>query len=576
MVRRGTGALLLLVGVLAGCKNKSLASGPAYVGAGATTPTRGGTLHFSINDGVKSLDPQVAYDEYSIYPLHYTMDTLVGYEKTMSPNAVGLIPQLATNMPAAEERTMKHPVSGEDIKVWVYVFHLRDGITFYDPTPPPGMAKVRPIEPRHFKYAIERCLDPDTSSPAQSFFEAIGGAPEMIAREGDKGPREAWGLVAEGRDLTIILTKPDPTLMYKLAMKFASPIEPEVVKHYGADGLNAHEVSSGPFYVTNYDRDIRIQFKKNPEYWDKNSIYLDGIDMQLMVERQVGFMKFRARETDVVDRMTVQDLLSIGEEPAWQPYLLRDKSIDIYGERFDMTMKPFDDKRVRQAFNYAINRDHLAQLGYGTMLPAKGPLPPGMPGYNPELRGYPYDPAKAKALLTEAGYPDGFELDYFITGPDEKVEKIALSVQADMARVGVRLKIKRLTFPVHLAARMSAGKIPFGLDSWVQDFPDPSNFLEFLFHSKYRAPTNAVNSSQYSNPEVDKLLDAAAIELDPAKRTELYHQAEQMIVDDAPWVFEYHSVRVEARQPWLMDYKMHPVWIRDFRYVWLDLPTRPR
>jgi len=564
-------ALALLL-VLAGCRGKELAKGPAWVGAGAQTPTRGGTLHFSVVDGIKSLDPAIAYDEFSIYALHYVGDTLIGYGATMSADPVQLIPQLATNVPTPERREVTDP-EGKPAPVYAYVFHLRDGITYYDPSPPPGLEKVRPIEPAHFKYAIERCLDPDTSSPAQGFFEAIAGAPEMIAGK----TKQAWGLQVTGpRELTILLYKPDPTLLYKLAMKFAMPIEPAVVEKYGLDGLTAHAVSSGPFYVKSYDRDVRITFARNPAYWDKDTVYLDGIDMQLMVERQVGFMKFRARETEVIDRMTVQDLLAIGEEPAWQPYLIKDQTIDVYGERFDVTMKPFDDKRVRQAFNYAINRDHLAQLGYGTMLPAKGPLPPGMPGYNPNLRGYAYDPDKAKALLTEAGYGDGFAMDYYITGPDEKVEKIALSVQADMARVGVRLKIKRLTFPVHLAARMAQGKVPFGLDSWVQDFPDPSNFLEFLFHSKYRAPVNSVNSSQYSNPEVDKLLDEAAIELDPDQRLAKYQLAEQMIVDDAPWVFEYHSVRVEARQPWVMDYKMHPVWIRDFRNVWLDLPARPR
>jgi ABC-type transport system substrate-binding protein len=244
--------------------------------------------------------------------------------------------------------------------------------------------------------------------------------------------------------------------------------------------------------------------------------------------------------------------------------------MNVFGSRMNVTVKPFDDVRVRRALNYAVDKGHITKLLNGSAVPAHGMLPPGVLGRDDTLAPYPHDPAKARALLREAGYPDGFAITY-VTLADEEAEKLAVSLQHDLAEVGVRVEISLMALPTYSTAVGKPDGPAFSFTSWSGDYPDPTNFLDPRFHSRGIAAENASNNSFYANPELDRLLDAARAEPDVTARAAMYRQAERILYDDAPWIWGYHQTMTEVTQPYIRDYTVHPLWLRDFTSAWLDV-----
>ena len=197
-------------------------------------------------------------------------------------------------------------------------------------------------------------------------------------------------------------------------------------------------------------------------------------------------------------------------------------------------------------------------------------MAPGAFGRDETLRPYPHDPVKARALLAEAGYPNGFALDY-VTLNDEEAEKLAVSLQADLAEVGIQMSITQITFAAWAEAIGKATGPKFSIITWVGDYPDATNFLDARFHSRNIADENALNDARYANLELDALLDAARAELDPAVRQDMYRRAERILFDDAPYIYDYHPVSTEVTQPYVRGFELHPIWVRDYTHTWLDL-----
>jgi ABC-type transport system substrate-binding protein len=199
-----------------------------------------------------------------------------------------------------------------------------------------------------------------------------------------------------------------------------------------------------------------------------------------------------------------------------------------------------------------------------------GILPPGMLGRDPDLAPYPHDVARARALLAEAGYPNGFDVDYLTTN-DEETEKVAASLQSDLAEAGVRVHIVVTSWSTWQTANGQPSGPAFSFANWAADYPDPTNFFDPRFHSRSIKPDASTNDSFYANPELDAVLDAARAELDPRRRDTLYRRAERILYDDAPWVWDYHRVTTEVTQPYVRGYEPHPIWMRDFTSAWLDV-----
>ena len=225
---------------------------------------------------------------------------------------------------------------------------------------------------------------------------------------------------------------------------------------------------------------------------------------------------------------------------------------------FNVEKKPFTDRRVRQAFNHAVNKDAIVRdILKGTGIAAVGPLLPGTWAFEPNVRKYAYDPAAARKLLAEAGYPNGLEVDFWMpesgSGMQAPVE-MSTVIQANLAAIGVKASLKTFEWGSYLGKIRAEAPAMFAL-SWFLKSEDPDLSMYPLFFSKNQP---LPNRSNYNNPEVDQLLVQARQVADRGKRAELYKKAQRLIVEDAPWVFVDHEVQVVATRAAVKGFKLHP------------------
>jgi len=513
--------------------------GPRFRAAGAVSPRDGGTLRVAVIDRIRSLDPAVSYDEFSYLALHSLFDTLVDF----AASSVEIVPRLAERWEISAD--------GQ-----VYRFTLRPGIVFSD-----GAA----ITAAHVKYGLERTLT-TADSPYTEYLTDVVGARDLIA---GRAPDCAGIVALDDRHLEIHLVRTNPALLGIFALPFTAPQRREHVARAG-DQLRRQPDATGPFELASWDEGDRLVLRRNPRYFDRARVHLDSIVVLEHVPRDTQFQMFERGELDSVDKLAAPDYLYVMAEPAWQPYALRTVQMNVFGSRMNVRVKPFDDRRVRQALNYALDKRHTARLLNGTTAPAHGILPPGMLGRDPDLPPYPHDVARARALLAEAGYAAGFDVAYAVPS-DEETEKVASSLQSDLAEVGVRVHLTVLSWAAWMTAVGQPGGPAFSFTSWAADFPDPVNFFDPRFHSRAIRAADSSNDSFYANPEVDALLDAARGEIDPARRAALYRRVERILYDDAPWIWDYHRAMIEVIQPYVRGHAPHPIWARDFNSAWLDL-----
>lgn len=506
--------------------------GPQYRGAGNSSPRAGGILHIATKDPVRTLDPTIEYDEISNIAVHMLFETLVGYE----PHSMAIEPRLAE----------RWEVSPDGL---VYRFTLRGGIVYSDGTP---------IVAGDVAYSLERARTTEDSP-----FGAMLGD---VTADGISAP--------DARTLEVHLARPSAAFVYVMTMPFTTPQRREHVERAGGQ-IRRDVLGSGPFILASWREGERIELRKNPRYWNAAAVYLDGIDWLENIPHDTQFMMFERGDLDTIDKLAAPDYVWIAGQAAWKPFIHHVANMNVYGSRMNVRRKPFDDRRVRQALNYAFNKAHTVKLLYGDAVPSHGMLPPGMFGRDDTLAPYPHDPAKARALLAEAGYADGFDAEYTIIN-DEMGEKMAATLQADLAEVGVRVRITRMSLASFGTAIGRPDGPAFSYQGWLGDFPDPVNFIDAKFHSTAIADENSPNDSFYSSPALDALLDQARAEVAPARRAELYRRAERILYDDAPWIWDNHQMVSEVVQPYVMDYAPHPVWVRDYSTTWLDLDAHGR
>jgi oligopeptide transport system substrate-binding protein len=519
---------------------------PRWRPAGATTPREGGTLRLALKDRVISLDPTYEYDEVSSIVAHAVFDTLVDYDAAQDgdeASGLRIVPRLA----------QRWDVSADGL---TYRFTLRPGLAYSD-----GRAVVA----ADFKVSLERALStPD--SPFAAMLSDLRGAEELTAR---KAPGCVGIVAIDDRTLELQLSRPNAALLGVLTMTFTTPQRADHIAD-GPDRLRRDPLGVGPFVVASWDEGEQLVLARNPHYYDPQRAHLDRIVVRESIPRDSQFLMFERGELDAAERLAAPDYLWLIGQPAWQPYLHRRAMLNAYGSRMNVKVKPFDDRRVRQALNLALDKHHSAKLLNGTAMIAHGILPPGILGRDPDLAPYPHDPVRARALLAEAGYPNGFDTDYLIMADDE-AERLALSLQADLREVGVRVRIIEMelgSFGTEIGKPDGAA---FSKAAVVGDIPDPSNFLDTSFHSRSIATEASQNNAFYANPELDALLDAARAEPDPARRATAYRRAERILYDDAPWLWEYHQALTEVTQPYVRGFALHPVWSRDYTGAWLDV-----
>jgi len=487
-------------------------------------PPNAAVLHIADADDIPTLDPAAGYDTASWTFEQMIFDTLVRY----SDAGVDLIPDIATTWTVSPDAR-------------TFTFHLRRDARF---------SNGRAVTSADFRYAIERVLDPRTRSKGMEYYREITGAPAFAdshapAVSGIETP-DPWTIIFR-------LDAPDPTFVDKLAMPFAAAVPREVAERWG-DDFSRHVVGSGPFMLREWIGGQRLVLVKNPLYFVKGVPRLDAIVDQIGVDDELQWMRFEAGDIDVASIPSAEF-----------PYVMKTPRLRALTEHIttlttdylgmNCRMRPFDDVRVRRAFNYAIDKHKLVAILNGRGVVARGVLPPGLPGYDPTLEGYPYDPVRARKLLEQAHVGSAFAPEIWMRA-DRTEMTLGESIQQDLALVGVNAVLKPVAWGPLLEAVRQPDTAELFMFGWEADFPDPQNYLDVLLTRKQ---WGANNDSFYYNSEVETLLAEAAPIADPKLRYSLYDQAQRIIVADAPWVFLYHPASYVIRQPWVRGYILNPM-----------------
>ncbi|MBA4535656.1 ABC transporter substrate-binding protein [Bacillus aquiflavi] len=409
----------------------------------------------------------------------------------------------------------------------VYTFNLREGVKFHDGTDFNAEAVV---------YNFERWIKGNTGvsgddTPFPYFQSQFGDIIKEVK-------------AVEEYKVQFTLNRPQAVFLKNLAMSPFVIASPTALEKHG-DKFSEHPVGTGPFKFIEWKRNDKIVIEKFEDYWMEGYPKLDRIIFRSIPENSARLNALKTGEVDLIDGVNFSDVPQIKEDANLQIFSRPSLNVAYLG--LTATRGPLTDKKVRQALNYAVDKETLITAFYeGYAQPAKNPMPPVIAGYNDKIEDYPFDLEKAKELLTEAGYPDGFEMELWAMPvprdymPDG--QKVAEAIKSNFEKIGVKVKIVSYEWGTYLE-KAAAGEADSFLLGWTGDNGDADNFLYVLLDED-NIGTN--NYTYYKNSELHQILIEAQAEVDEGKREELYQKAQEIIKDDAPWIPLVHSEPVLA------------------------------
>jgi len=518
---------------------------------GEARPARGGALRLATTAQVRTLDPALAYDEASGMINDLVFARLLTWDRDGK-----LAPDLA-----AEIETLD---GGR-----TYVFRLRKGVRFHDG------AELRAED---VKRSIERALHPRTPSPGASQFEMIDGFADFHA---GRAPRLAGARVLGDHAIAIDLVAPDATFLPRLTLAFLAPVCPS-----SGDVVDPSSpvppCGAGPFRIARWNRDSAIHLARHEGYFRPGLPYLDAITWQTGVRAATQRYKFEDGEIDGIRDLTTTDIARYRADPAWADLGRWRTGTRISALYLNTELPPFDRPAIRRAVAAAVDPSVLEKLrpsvaALDRVLPDSIPGPPrdtpmrrhdlGRALAEMAAAGYPFDPATGSG-----GYPE--LLDYLAV-PDTFEQAVAEVIQQQLARVGLRVRLRLVSFATYLAEASRRRACAMGFVGWQADFPDPSSFFEPTLASRSIQDEGSQNYAFFRSEELDRVLDAARAELDPARRLAGYARAEEIVRDEAPWVPLYASRVYEIWQPYVRGHERRSAlgpWLHE---VWIDPGTRP-
>ncbi|MBD8554195.1 ABC transporter substrate-binding protein [Rhizobium sp. CFBP 8762] len=487
-----------------------------------SAPAQGGDIVITYKDDIATLDPAIGYDWVNWSMIKSLYSRLMDY----TPGTPDLVPSLAESF----------DVSSDGL---TYTFKLRKGVKF---------SNGRDVVASDVKYSIERAVDPKTQGPGAGFFGAIAGFEDVSG-----GKATTLSGIETPDDGTVIfkLSRPDATFLHVLAINFASVVPREAVEAAGGD-FGKKPVGSGTFVLKEWTIGQRLVFERNKNYFVKDMPHVDSFTVEVGQEPLVALLRLQKGEVDIAgDGVPPAKFLEIKNSPDGANIIVDGEQLHTGYVTLNTKVAPFDDVKVRQALNMAINKERITRILNGRATAANQPLPPLMPGYDKGFTGYAYDVAKAKALLAEAGYADGFETVLYSTNTDPQ-PRIAQAIQQDLAAVGVKAEVRALAQSNVIAAGGTEGEAPMiwsGGMAWIADFPDASNFYGPILGCAGAVP-GGWNWSWYCNKELDARAIAADAMSDPkiaAERTAAWGSIFTDIMKDAPWIPVINERRVVAK-----------------------------
>ncbi len=491
-------------------------------------------FNINLDEGLTSLDPAFCRNQNTIW-----MDNQLYNGLLQIDDSLRIKPCIAK----------RWDISSDGLN---YTFHLRNDVFFHDHSLFKG-GKGRKATAADFVYSFGRLIDPKVASSGSWIFsDKVAGKQAFIA--------------LDDTTFQIKLKQPFPPLLSLLTAQYASVVPHEIVEHYGKDFRN-HPVGTGPFQFKYWKEGEVMVFLKNEKYWEKdkdgNTLpHLDAIKATFISDKQTAFMEFVTHKLDFlndIDGSYRDDILTkagkITEKYKGKftlnsaPYLntmylgmLVDSSLAI------VKHSPLKILKLRQAINYSIDKQRMVKyLRNNLATPGNaGFIPEGMPGFDDKkVKGYSYNPRKARQLLAEVGFPNGKNLPEIVLHTTVGYRDLIEYVQGQLEQIGIKTRVE-VTQGASLRELISKNGVNFFYGSWIADYPDAENYLS-VFYSKNKIPWGP-NYTGFNNKQFDALFEQVYHETNDTKRYALYQQMDNLVMQQSPVVILYYDKWVNLYQ----------------------------
>lgn len=542
------GVLLL---VLAACSDDSDVD--EATGGGEEAGSEGGTMTLAIPADAVSMDPHGSND----VPSEQIRDTIYEPLVTQDEN-FELVPVLAEEYEQIDDTTWE--------------FKLREGVTFHDGSE---------FNAEVVKANLERVLDPAKASARAFLFEMVSEVNVIddytvqVVTEYPYAPLINNFTHGAGKMISKELIDKD----YQNALdKAGSDVSLEEYYDLRAEGGEEHEavaneissyvgelVESEPVGTNYFKFESRspgevTSVVRNDDYWGEETAKLDGVDFKVVSEPGSRLAELESGTSDAILATLSSNIERVDSNP--DVTLQRQESVSIDYIGFNTEKEPFNDPKVRQAITHAFDSEAVLEGVYnGSGQPAVAPLAPGVLGYSEDLEGREYDMDKAQQLLDEAGVED-LTINLMVNDDNPERVDVALWLQESLSELGITVNVEQVEWGAYLEAT-GAGEHDMFILGWSNSTGDPDNGISPLFHSDNIGADG--NRSFYNNPELDSLLDQARQESDEEKRGEMYTEAQQILVDDAPAIFIRHGENLNAYNNNVENFQGDSYNIFDFR-----------
>jgi dipeptide transport system substrate-binding protein len=432
-----------------------------------------------------------------------------------------------------------------------YTFKLRKGVRFHRNA---NFAPSRDFNADDVLFSWSRMADEN-----HPFHKLTAG--QTFAYFDDMGMKNIVDRIEKIDPYTVrfVLKRAEAPFLADMAMDFASILSKEYFDAMLAKGTphaaDAYPIGTGPFEFVSYQKDATIRYKAFDQHF-RGRPKIDNLIYSITRDATARYAKLKTGECQAMAFPKPADLEAMRKDPDLT--ILQKEGLNVGYIAFNVEKKPFDSKLVRQALNYATNKDAILKAVYqGNGQVAKNPIPPILWSYNDAVQDYPYDAAKAKQLLAQAGYPNGFEVDLWYLpvtrpyNPDGK--RMAELIQADWEKVGVKTKLVTYEWAEY-RKRSKTGEQAVMMFGWSGDNGDPDNFFVPLLGCE--AVKGGGNVARWCNRPFEELVIKAAQTPVQNERAKLYEQAQVIVHDEAPWIPIAHSVRFDPLRKEVKGYKM--------------------
>ncbi len=506
-------------------------------------------FRYNESEGITSLDPAFSRNIENIWACNHLYNGLVQMDDQLKVQ-----PCIAKSWEISEDGK-------------TYTFHLRNDVFFHDHELFQE-GKGRKVTAYDFEYSFNRILADNVASPGAWIFNNV----DYVEENGFK----AFEAIDENT-FKIYLTKPFPPFLGILTMQYCSVVAKEVVEHYKRDYRN-NPVGTGPFKFKMWSEGQKMVFLKNENYFEKdkqgNALpYIDGVAITFIKDEEVEFLKFLNGELDFISGREGDNKEEIftnkgGLKKEYEdritmvthPYLNTEYLGILVDEELDLVNNsPLKHKLIRQAINYGFDRKQMiAYLRQNIGSPASaGFVPKGLPSFNETVvKGYDYNPEKARELLFTAGYPNGENMPPIKLFTTAQYLDLCEFMQHQLGEIGIKIKVEVLPGPTHreLVAR---SKLNFFRKSWIADYPDAENYLA-LFYSKNFTP-HGPNYTHFKNYDFDKLYEMAQSETNDSTRYYYYQEMDKIVIEEAPIIPLYYDEVVRLTRKNIVDLGINPV-----------------